>query len=203
MLVEYQMIFFNNRKQTLFCRLAGANVGPKVDDLVVRWKKSNHLITGIQSIILMISVAALSPVYAEVEDLRGVGFTDVYLDATYSDKLRSGISANYLASHIYESDYLDNISLNFGANSLYGDERIQGQGSHGGTNNKAPGEPIFMTNTGIPSVVWNVGLTNELTDPDELDTDGISAAMGRGDYGYSLLANLRRGSDLLRACPRK
>jgi hypothetical protein len=87
--------------------------------------------------------------------------------------------------------------LNFGANSLYGDERIQGQGSHGGTNNKAPGEPIFMTNTGIPSVVWNVGLTNELTDPDELDTDGISAAMGGGDYGYSLLANLRLGSDLL------
>src|SRR5271163_2015366 len=99
MLVEYQMIFFNNRKQTLFCRLAGANVDRKVDDLVVRWKKRNHLVTGIQGIILMISVAALSPVYAGVEDLRGVNVTGAYLDATYSDKLRSGIVANDLANH--------------------------------------------------------------------------------------------------------
>jgi len=180
------MIFFNNRKQTLFCRLAVANSGPQIYDLIVRLKTLNHPIIGIPSVIVMIYLAALSNVYAEVEDLRGVDINSVYLDVTYSDKLRSGIVADYLANHISEGEYFDNIiSQNFGANSSYGDERIQ-----------VPSEPIFMTNTGIPSAVWNIGLGDELTYPDEPDTDGASAAMGGGDYGYSLLANLRLGSDL-------
>ena len=54
-----------------------------------------------------------------------------------------------------------------------------------------------MTYTEILSVVWNVGLSNELAYPDELDPDGTSAPLGGGDYGYSLLGHLRLGSDLL------
>ena len=79
MLVEYQMILFNNGQQALPCRLAWANVDPKVGDLVVRWNKRNHLVMGIQSTVLIISFAVLSPVYAGVEDLRAVNITGAYL----------------------------------------------------------------------------------------------------------------------------
>ena len=190
------MVFFNNRKQTFPCRLVGAIADLKVEDLVVICKRLNHLVTGVKSVIMIISVAALSPVKAGVEDLRAVNITGAYLDSN-SEKLRSGIAANYLANHIDETNYFDNLSWTFSTNSSYGGEQIQEQSSRGSTDDSVPSEPSFIPSTEIPSVVWNVGLGNELAYSDDLEPEGTSATLGGGDYGYSLLGHLRLGSDLL------
>ena len=79
--------------------------------------------------------------------MREVDIASVYLDATNLDRSRSSIPIKYLANHISESDYFDNVSWNFGTNGR--GQTIQGQRSHGGTNSIGYSVPIFMTNTGI------------------------------------------------------